>query len=872
MPFVSKFSRGKIKPEELNRIVSDLRGIQNGLQEIRVKSATVMTDAKVHGNADIEGAITNSGTPVDNRTVADARYALKNGSMEVNFTANTMTMNAGILAAIQKLVISTPNLVDVCLYDTTQDSDGGAWRERCQHTSWFNEPLNTSTRGKSAKFPALALIVATTTAVTIYDATDPTLPMWMVFNGNGGGTGDGMLAANGPYPHTSVAAINGRVYTGSTVYGYAFVDFVADRGMRYGNTSANRTHGGGIASRNTSASGFSDSTSNLIVNSAVNDVTATILPGAPIDPATGLPVPSVGISTAGGASVINHDGTVSSYSSGAWGTAGTKSVTAAGSRFLFSADFNSVGQQLVYASGAFAATSNSGFRLNDNFRYRLQGMGRRLAAGVYQGSAQRLEIMLPNWEEPYKSMVALTAIDYASGILPGDIRRAWLANSPTADRSVKNKPLTMVGSLTATPVAPGAELLGYSGFSASNYLEEPYSADLDFGTGDFVFMGWVKPTSTVSRRSLFRRGNWNGALFSGGLIDLDIQAGGAVRFQVSSNGLASSDSITATSSLSAGVPAFVVTLVRSGKLELWINGVKAAPDVAITAATTGVSNTGATLRVGAHQSDNYPLTDAAIALFRFSAYAPTADQIRAIYEAEKHLFVENAKALLGGTSSTVQALAHDPDTDQLYVGTSDGVSVFQDLRRVNYLKGDPLTSANIKTIGAARGAVLIGTGAEASYTAPELILREATPPNLRDGSADLNVREVTEGGVKLGDKYLAKQAVQTGSFNAVFKGFTADVTVLVTWTKISDVVTISLPMVNGASNAEHMYLAGTSIPAALRPAAAEVLVPVVVATPSYEAGFISVSNSGNWGVGRFGGVFSTSGSKGMPPTCFTYKL
>ena len=41
-----------------------------------------------------------------------------------------------------------------------KDSDGGAWRKRTQHTSWYNETLGTSTRGTRREFPAVAVIVA----------------------------------------------------------------------------------------------------------------------------------------------------------------------------------------------------------------------------------------------------------------------------------------------------------------------------------------------------------------------------------------------------------------------------------------------------------------------------------------------------------------------------------------------------------------------------------------------------------------------------------------------------------------------------------------------------------------------------------------
>lgn len=47
-----------------------------------------------------------------------------------------------------------------------------------------------------------------------------------------------------------------------------------------------------------------------IVNNTVNDCAMTVLPNAPIDAATGLPVPTIAVATDGGVSVIKDDGTV----------------------------------------------------------------------------------------------------------------------------------------------------------------------------------------------------------------------------------------------------------------------------------------------------------------------------------------------------------------------------------------------------------------------------------------------------------------------------------------------------------------------------------------------------------------------------------
>ena len=44
------------------------------------------------------------------------------------------------------------------------------------------------------------------------------------------------------------------------------------------------------------------------------------------------------------------------------------------------------------------------------------------------------------------------------------------------DRSVNNNGLQVFGTVTKTAVATGADLVGYSGFSSSNYLHRPYNS------------------------------------------------------------------------------------------------------------------------------------------------------------------------------------------------------------------------------------------------------------------------------------------------------------------------------------------------------------------------------------------------------------
>ena len=60
---------------------------------------------------------------------------------------------------------------------------------------------------------------------------------------------------------------------------------------------------------------------------------------------------------------------------------------------------------------------------------------------------------------------------------------------------------TVYGTLTKALTSPSStnQVVAYSGFSTANYLQEPYSADLDFGTGEWSLSAWLNvPTSALS--------------------------------------------------------------------------------------------------------------------------------------------------------------------------------------------------------------------------------------------------------------------------------------------------------------------------------------------------------------------------------------
>ena len=251
------------------------------------KFETTGTGVTITGNARVTGILT-----------------VGQSSVTIDGTNNKITTPKLDYAGISSTITATA--VDVFVYDTRKDSDGGAWRKRTQHTSWYNETLNTATRGSRREFPAVAVIVVTTNTITIYDGDDPDMPMWMKFT-DGFNTYMGM----GIGGLTSVSMLNGIMVHGGP-YDVHVTNFISDKTNRYGDTSGiTVNHKQPISGRNDDTAGnYNGPTTPNIVNRQVNDVAMTVLPNAPIDSATGLPVPTIAVATNGGVSIIKDDGTV----------------------------------------------------------------------------------------------------------------------------------------------------------------------------------------------------------------------------------------------------------------------------------------------------------------------------------------------------------------------------------------------------------------------------------------------------------------------------------------------------------------------------------------------------------------------------------
>jgi len=730
---------------------------------------------------------------------------------------------------------------DIFVYDTRKDSDGGAWRKRTQNTSWYNETLNTSTRGSRKEFPAVAVIVlddlTSTGKMTIYDGDDPDLPMWMVFTG--GVSAQEMLPSFNATKCSCLSALNGQICVGNNTYDLQIIDFIKDGGTRISDAGQYPSNHN-ISTRNSALKSSPVSTGSGLVNRAVNDVAMTVLPNAPIDDATGLPVPTIAVATGGGTSVIRDDGTVFdlTYQEATNNQVPFLDIDSNGRIYWSTRKSGSIG---IYFHEADLPASDSSSEPPVNLSVHQAGAAnaiRNLTAGTLtdvirtkdktvlgiDGTDQKAHLNLYNVTGNVNSggnldnfqMVDISK-DYNTGYMHGDIKGVFLSDTDTTnasyttvaddwatagswskqssisvsstgsgtsgtlsitgngtgsnvyffngitveantdyvvtitfgaynanaflinttqystsgskldihglsgltrgghfnsgssttlyiqgwqqsstattitnlvvqkvsekDRSVNNKGLAVYGTITKTPVATGADLVAYSGFSASNYLEQPYNSDFNFGTGSFSLSGWFKTNSTSGGGAYMYRGSSDAdesfrIYLDSSNYGVYFDYGGGASYSYLTN------AADRTAIWNQEWNQFVCHATASGQVKIYVNGVSkditvvGAPPSSFSSTNTNV------LHFGTNYSGAVPFPGS-LALFRVSASIPSPEQIKKMYEDEKHLFHENAKATLYGSSDAVTALAFDDDTNLLHVGTSAGRSEFQGLRRIN---------------------------------------------------------------------------------------------------------------------------------------------------------------------------------------------
>ena len=305
-------------------------------------------------------------------------------------------------------------------------------------------------------------------------------------------------------------------------------------------------------------------------------------------------------------------------------------------------------------------------------RVKVLARGGGASAYFYWGTASFGSITQPGEYTFYRTWLGGTPILYFTVNAGVTITLDDISVVPVdANRSLSTAGLFVNGTITRSPVADGAELVAYSGLSAANYLEQPYNSALDFGTGDFSIMGWVKQSSIAANQVFLAKANAAGtSVFS---FFTYVSSGNLGYFHPTSGAVSSGKALALNAWNHVGL------VRKNGVVTFFINGV--ATFSSTPAAFDLTRSNDDILRIGRDFSVNVAGTSV-LALWRISATAPKPEQIAKIYEDERRLFQPGAQCTLFGTSDAVTALAHEPKTNLLHVGTSQGRSVFDGLVRV----------------------------------------------------------------------------------------------------------------------------------------------------------------------------------------------
>ena len=377
--------------------------------------------------------------------------------------------------------------VDIFVYDTRKDSDGGAWRKRATTQSWYNEGAS-ATRGARKEFPAVAIIVIETYELVIYDGDDPNLPMWMRFEmnqlespiANMGKTPFGLGFTNA-HPHNNlnlscVHMLNGYLFIGANRdantnqlqagYDVNFISEIMHEYLHYPTNASAASKwrlAGKLIDRN--RTDLSDSpTSRYGAGTAfrdmVNDVDMIVLPNAPIDQFSGLPVPTVALGTEEGASVVKDDGNVFDITVTNSGYTGVTQINI-DDKFVyigFSASnlyIGGIGYAVQIPSADVSlgniinATSNANFRWSNNST---SGSGQQsdyyinpsdsndddvkemalTKRGMSFATESGASIVLNDQSDENGSVAFITS-SFNSGYMHGDIKGAFLSDTDTTN-------------------------------------------------------------------------------------------------------------------------------------------------------------------------------------------------------------------------------------------------------------------------------------------------------------------------------------------------------------------------------------------------------------------------------------------------------
>ena len=268
----------------------------------------------------------------------------------------------------------------------------------------------------------------------------------------------------------------------------------------------------------------------------------------------------------------------------------------------------------------------------------------------------------------------------------------YFENYAMTSEGLYGQQMQYYGLLTGKPVAPGADMLGWSGWSTTDYLriEPSYLTD----AVDVTFMFWYKGNS--------------GHIF--GMYDKG--TGDNCRVEFISNKLrwVWTDNVGTASTVecldpdvsNAGRWHHAVCIKNGGHMMLYKDG--RLVNVNSNSNFEGTGTAAREIVIGA-RPDNYGENfNGEISMFRMAKSANLTDaQVMKIYQEERKLFQRNAKCSLGMSGRVIGGW-YDEQTETSHVITSTGRSSFQGLTRFDHVERK--TDSGLTDVCAVNGLVV----------------------------------------------------------------------------------------------------------------------------------------------------------------------
>jgi len=261
----------------------------------------------------------------------------------------------------------------------------------------------------------------------------------------------------------------------------------------------------------------------------------------------------------------------------------------------------------------------------------------------------------------YINLYAITAIAGFAEFNFASIRRQDLI-----DYSPNDLGMYVEGSLTASPVADGAELQMISGFTNTDFVESTRGMFMP-GTGDFYIRMPFKQPPTASNKYIFSSGYFDGS-WVGSSVAAYIISDGKMYIVLSDDGITTYDLIITDEAYDDNIR-HSLSVVRSGNNVLIYIDEVLVKTAAIVFASGSLNNLESTMRIGVSQSGSGPNADGYLGSLQYGYYAPSPEQIAEWYKEESRLFKKNAALQIVGESYSMNAPHERIDKAPMFVGS-----------------------------------------------------------------------------------------------------------------------------------------------------------------------------------------------------------